>query len=136
MTGSPHPAYVIRKAQESPLSKDWQDPAWQAAASLNVSHFHPKSSPHRPVAEAKMLYDDTHLYGQFRVEDQYVICTHTGYQTHVYEDSCVEFFVKPKPDKGYMNFEMNCGGGLLLYYIADCTRIVNPSDPTDEFKAF
>jgi hypothetical protein len=40
-----------------------------------------------------------------------------------YLDSCVEFFLQPKPDRGYFNFEFNCGGSLLCYYIVDPVRV-------------
>jgi hypothetical protein len=51
-----------------------------------------------------------------------VRCVHTGFQAPVYEDSCVEFFVQPRPDKGYFNFEFNGGGTLLASYVTDPTR--------------
>jgi len=131
------PRYLVRKTEQRPqLDGDWDSPIWQQADTLAVTHFHSTGSDHRPRVQARMLYDADALYGLSRVEDRYVICTHTGYLTHVYKDSCVEFFVRPKPDKGYMNFEMNCGGGLLLYYIADCTPKRNPDDPDDEFVDF
>jgi hypothetical protein len=47
---------------------------------------------------------------------------HTRYLDPVCRDSCVEFFVQPRADKGYFNIEFNCGGTLLLYYIEDPTR--------------
>jgi hypothetical protein len=131
------PKYLVRRTATRPgLNGKWDSPVWRRAETLDVAHFHPKSSRHHPATQARLLYDAKHLYGMFRVKDRYVTCTHTGYQTHVYKDSCVEFFVQPKPGKGYMNFEMNCGGGLLLYYIADCTRKRNPADPDDEFNDF
>jgi hypothetical protein len=40
-----------------------------------------------------------------------------------YLDSCVEIFLQPRPDKGYFNFEFNCGGSLLCYYVVDPTRV-------------
>lgn len=137
MGGGDLPRYVVRRTGRRPeLDGEWDVPVWMRAEVLEVGHFHPASSDHRPLVQARMLYDEEGLYGMFRVEDRYVVCTHTGYMTHVYKDSCVEFFVRPKPDKGYMNFEMNCGGGLLLYYIADCTPKHNPDDPDDEFVEF
>jgi hypothetical protein len=42
---------------------------------------------------------------------------HTEFQSQTYQDSCVEFFVQPKPDQGYFNFEFNCGGALACSYI-------------------
>ena len=50
-------------------------------------------------------------------------CLHSGFQAPVYEDSCVELFLQPRPDKGYFNFEFNCGGTLLASYVTDPTRI-------------
>ena len=41
----------------------------------------------------------------------------------VWKDSCVEWFVQPKPDKGYFNFEVNCGGSLYASYVEDPRRI-------------
>jgi hypothetical protein len=131
------PEYVVRRTAIRPtLDGTWEGLAWRDVLPVTVGHFHPASSGHRPEAQAKLVYDAECLYGLFRVKDRYVVCTHTGYQTPVYRDACVEFFVKPKADEGYMNFEMNCGGGLLLYYIADCRRKINPEDPDDEFESF
>lgn len=117
------PVYTVRRVvSPAPLNAGWDDPVWRDVQPLAVEHFHPKSSEHRPLTRAKMLYDAETLYGIFRVEDRYVVCTHAAYQDPVCQDSCVEFFVRPKPDKGYMNFEMNCCGALLLYYIENPTR--------------
>ncbi|MCX5759741.1 MAG: carbohydrate-binding family 9-like protein [Candidatus Hydrogenedentes bacterium] len=131
------PNYAVSRARTLPEGQGlWDGAAWARAPSLDIAQFHPASSAHRPRVQAKMLYDDTHVYGLFRVEDRYVVCRHEGYQVHVYEDSCVEFFVKPKPDSGYMNFEMSCGGSLLLYYIMDWRRKLHPPEPDDEFERF
>ncbi len=70
----------------------------------------------------KLLYDREALYVFFRVEDRYVRAVAAGFQGPVCEDSCVEFFVRPREQAGYFNFEMNCGGTLLLYYIEDPRR--------------
>jgi len=100
---------------------------------LEVKHYHPAGSGHKPVVRARMVYDDEALYGIFHVQDRYVVCTHPGFQSHVFKDSCVEFFVRPKQDQGYMNFEMSCGGHLLSYYIRDWRRKTKPVDLDDEF---
>ena len=98
-------------------------PAWGKTPFLDIGYFRPESSSHRPLARCKLLYDETHLYGLFFVRDRYVRCIHTGFQSPVYKDSCVELFVQPKPDKGYFNFEFNCGGALITSYVIDPTRI-------------
>jgi hypothetical protein len=110
--------YLIRKAQQRPgLDGDWDGPAWQVAETAVVENFLPKSSNHHPHTQARVLYDEAGLYVIFRVDDRYVRCLATGLQQRVCDDSCVEFFVEPKPRLGYFNFEMNCGGALLTHHI-------------------
>ncbi len=134
MASPVRPTYTVLRTAEPPCwSGKWDDGAWRQAPVLEVGHFHPKGSSHRPCTQARMLYDAANLYGLFRVQDRYVTCTHPGYQNHAYKDSCVEFFVGPKQDQGYFNFEMSCGGGLLLYHIRDWTLLNDPSRPDDEF---
>lgn len=70
-----------------------------------------------------MLYDRRGLHGIFQVRDRYVRCVRTRYLDPVYKDSAVEFFVQPKPQGGYLNFEFNCGGAHLCYYITDPTLV-------------
>ena len=50
-------------------------------------------------------------------------CVHSGYMAPAYLDSCVEIFVQPSADKGYLNFEFNCGGSLLCFHIMDALRV-------------
>lgn len=120
--------YVIEWTAEPPAGQgQWDDFVWRWVKPIQVDQFHPQSSVHRPVTQAKVLYDDDHLYVIFRVQDQYVRAVYTEYQDPVYNDSCVEFFVMPAPStrsgqSGYFNFEMNCIGTLLVYFIEDSTR--------------
>ena len=63
-----------------------------------------------------MLYDERALSIIFRVEDRYVRAVAECFQDSVCTDSCVEFFVAPLPDsQAYFNFEVNCGGTMLLH---------------------
>jgi len=87
-----------------------------------LGQVRPESSDHRPEVVFRVLHDSTSLYVRFDVKDQYVRSVQTAYQSPVCTDSCVEFFVQPKADKGYFNFEVNAGGTLLLYYVEDPTR--------------
>ena len=117
------PVYEVRKADWTPeLKGRWRSPAWKHANTLEVANFLPQTpeglaaSDHRPVTKARVLYDDKGLYIHFRVKDQYVRSVATEYHGRVWEDACVEFFVQPKADRGYFNFEINCGGTMLLSY--------------------
>lgn len=109
--------YCIRHAlRPPPLDKPWADPAWAGADIITLDSFHPKSSEHRPKTEARVLYDENGLYVAFRVDDRYVRAVAVRAQDSVCLDSCVEFFVQPRPD-GYFNFELNCIGTILLHYV-------------------
>jgi hypothetical protein len=115
--------YTACPAEESaPLDSPWESPYWQRAEEARIDHFHPASSPHHPTVRARLRYDAANLFLRFRVEDRYVIAKHTQFQDPVWRDSCVEFFVQPRPSSGYFNFEINCAGALLSYYIEDCRR--------------
>jgi len=118
--------YLIRKTTTPvPLDDPWDGPHRREAETLEIANFRPEGSDHRPRTRARLMYDDRGIYGMFHVLDRYVRCVHTHFQDPVSRDSCVEFFVLPKPDKGYFNFEFNCGGALLCYYIEDCERTEN-----------
>lgn len=116
-------SYKVERAAKRPeLKGDWSGPIWQSANRVVVDSFRPEGSDHRPRVEARLLYDAEAIYGIFRVRDKYVRCVQAAYQAYVSKDSCVEFFIEPRQDRGYLNFEMNCGGNLLLYYITDHRR--------------
>lgn len=116
--------YVVRRVSSSlTLTPAWDAPAWMAAETAPVDHFHPRSTDHRPAVAARLLYNDEALYLQFRVfDDRYVRVVATRFMEPVYRDSCVEFFVRPRPDAGYFNFEINAGGTLLASHVRDWRR--------------
>lgn len=121
--------YTIRGARISPQMRGaWSGSAWQQAETLKIDKFRPESSSHRPRTQARLLHTQDGIFGIFRVEDRYVRCRHTRDMDPVYQDSCVEFFAQPNPDRGHFNFEFNCGGSLLCFYVGDPTRV------TDGFK--
>jgi hypothetical protein len=123
--------YIIRRTQEPPkLEAEFDEGVWKSVDVLRVAHFHPRGSDHKPDVRAKVLYDDEFLYVHFNIRDRYVICTRSEYQSSVCKDSCAEFFVQPKQDKGYFNFEINCCGGILLSYVED------PERTADGFKKY
>lgn len=125
------PVYLVRHAPErGRLEPNWRGPFWTDAETLEVQHFRPEGSDHRPRTLARLLYDANGIHGIFRVEDRYVRCVRKRYGEEVWKDSCVEFFAQPKPGMGYFSFEFNCGGALL------CSHIVDPERTRNGFKAF
>lgn len=110
--------YTVRPATAPLGSPDasWDRPLWQSADTLDITRFSWEDSGHRPVVQARLLYDEAWLGIIFRVEDQYVRAVARNFQDGVCTDSCVEFFVSPLPDsEAYFNFEVNCGGTMLLF---------------------
>lgn len=121
MTDQSYQALFNKHSGDGPGA--WSRGLWEAIPALSIDSFCPESSEHRPLTQCKILYNATGLRGIFRVYDQYVRCIHTGFQSEVYKDSCVEIFVQPQAAGGYFNFEFNCGGAMLATYVTDPTRI-------------
>jgi hypothetical protein len=117
-------SYTIKRVDRlADPAADWDTPQWQQAETLEISHYPWPDSGHRPQTLARVLYDDQALAIHFRVEDQYVRAVAQRFQDSVCTDSCVEFFVAPRPDsQAYFNFEVNCGGTMLLYRCPDRTE--------------
>lgn len=70
----------------------------------------PGQFPYRPMTSFAAAYSGTALYIDFLVRCNYLRAEHYLPQTPVSEDSCVEFFVQPRPGGEYWNFEFNCIG--------------------------
>ncbi len=118
--------YVVKKASVRPQLKGlWNNKPWVDANVGVIDNFASKSSSHHPITEFKLLYDDDNIYLHFQVHDKYIIAKTKDFQGLVYQDSCVEFFVKPSIGNGYFNFEVNCGGNVLCSYIIDRSYAVN-----------
>jgi hypothetical protein len=118
---APPAEYVVRRVTaplpSSPsLEAAWQSTAWSHAQTLAVDRFHAKPDPLYPNTQARLLYDDAGIHVFFRVEDRYVRSVITAYQGPVSRDACVEFFMEPDGQRGYLNIEVNAGGTLLMKY--------------------
>jgi hypothetical protein len=123
--------FTIRRVEATPpLTAEWSAPVWAGAETLAIENFRPEGSGHCPRTQVRLLYDHRGLHGIFQVQDRYVRCVRTRYMQPVWKDSCVEFFAQPKPDRGYFNFEFNCGGAFL------CCHILDPQRTENGFKDF
>lgn len=111
--------YTIKKAEGNfTLDGDWSKQFWSGIESLNIDVNAGQASDKDPRTQAKIAYDQENIYVIFRVEDSHIKAVYQNYQDPVCRDSCVEFFFNPSvdPANGYFNFEINCGGTLLLYH--------------------
>jgi len=133
-------SYLVKKAiGPADISAEWDSPVWAHAVTQKLEVVFDKSTGHHPDTEIRMVYDDNGIYGLFQVKDQYVRAVQKADQGQVCTDSCVEFFVRPAGEKKYFNFEMNCGGTLLLYHVLNCRAHeydVVPQADLDTIKRF
>ena len=124
------PSYsIVRKIAAPPLDANWRSPWWSEVPALRIASFYFRSSRHHPPTWAKVAYTASALHVLFHVHDRFVRCRQTEPHSKVWTDSCVEFFVQPRPDRplddggGYFNFEINCGGVPLASYIEDPKKV-------------
>jgi hypothetical protein len=118
--------YTIRKTK-LPVELDlaWDSEVWEQADTVEISNFFatPVAGSFQPETKCRVLYDNSGIYLLFKVKDRYVKSTRTKLNDSVCRDSCVEFFIEPDSNGGYINFEFNCGGNMLASCVKDCTRI-------------
>jgi hypothetical protein len=123
--------YLINFSNKKPaLIGNWQSVEWKNAEIAGLDYVRPEGSGFAPLTKVKLLYTAGGISGIFLVHDQYVKCTRTTHMESVWNDSCVEFFVKPHSAKGYFNFEFNCIGTMYASYI------LNPERTEGGFKDF
>ena len=115
---SPEIYSVSRVDEPITIDADWNKPVWQAIQPISLKRYMGDKPEHFPQVQAKLAYDDTHIYVIWKVNDQFVRAVANEHQGPVYQDSCVEFFFIPDNLGGleYFNLEMNCGGTMLFHH--------------------
>jgi hypothetical protein len=124
---------VTRLDRQMEINGDWDKPFWKEIKVIEISDRMGEKPAFTPVVRAKMMYDAVNLYLIFHVTDKNVHCLVTDINGPVYEESAVEFFFSPDPDKPdrYFNLEINCGGTPLMHYNDFAAKSHNPLDPSD-----
>lgn len=72
--------------------------------------------PYMPEVSFKIAHSDKAVAVMFEVSEDNVKAVTTESNGPVWEDSCVEFFIKHPVKPGYMNIEINCIGTALAAY--------------------
>ena len=111
--------YVVRKLDRPlPLDGNVAKSEWGRAAPCEIATFPWYRRGKEQKTSFKALYSDRALYLLFECEDVHIYSECTELNGPVCEDSCVEFFASPQPERGphYFNLEMNCCGVLLVGY--------------------
>ncbi len=119
-------SYLVKRALSKPdISSPFDGPCWADAEVMKINQTYAEGSNYNPEVNFKLLYDQEGLYGMFEVQDSYVRCAHTEFQSSVCHDSCLEFFVRPAAGVGYQNFEINASGAMLCMHITNPGRTAN-----------
>ncbi len=66
--------------------------------------------PYKPIAVFDIARSNECLYIRYFVKGNSLKAVYDTDNSPVYQDSCVEFFMKKMEDEEYMNFEFNCIG--------------------------
>ncbi len=94
-----------------------------------------KEYPYKPEVQFKITNDEQLIYLQFNVREKNIRAVETVVNGDVYKDSCVEFFISPKADGKYYNFEFSCIGIPHVAYGPDrYQRIKLPIEIIEQIK--
>ena len=106
--------------------------------------------PYKPSVHFRMAHSEKAVAVMFEVSEDHVRAVAMENNGRVWEDSCVEFFVRMADGQRYVNIEMNCAGTILVgkrltkkdathlshAEIATIRRITSlPHEQTDSSKA-
>jgi hypothetical protein len=137
-TGGTEPKAAVYKVsrlkkQDLEINADWNKPQWRKVKEIAINNFTGDVPAFRPVAKAKMMYDDKNLYVIFKVEDQHVRIQATEFNGPVSADACVEFFFSPDTSAPmhYFNLEVNAGGTPLMGYHLDHQKVKKMLQPEE-----
>jgi hypothetical protein len=95
----------------SPSSFDWSE---IPAASIDAAPWHPGAL--LPPSQVQMAFDGNAFLVRWTAWETSLRVVTREHNGPVWEDSCMEFFFNPVPqrDRRYLNFEVNAEGYLLL----------------------
>ena len=114
------PRYVVHRLPGDYFPAERPD-VWAAVEPLMITSYLWLNNPYQPRVEIRLGHTPDFLYLSFRVGEHRVRASFTRFQDPVCKDSCVEFFVDGCPEKsrGYINFEANALGTMLIAFGRD-----------------
>jgi len=115
--------FTITKAASTPdITKPFDSSDWQNANAIVLKNRRPETGEYHPHVEFRLQYDDKGFYGLYEATDRAIRCVQETFNSSVCNDSCLEFFIQPAGDHGYINFEINACGVMLAMHILDPER--------------
>lgn len=110
------PQHSIRRAA-GPIAVDGHldEPSWGTAQVIDQFAFPWWTEGAKDSTQARLLWDDVHLYVAFTAHDPHISATLTERDSPVSRDDCVEVFIAPDTSRvtSYFNFEFNALGTIL-----------------------
>ncbi len=90
--------------------------AWRAPSDAVIERYPWAPDGYTPRVEVRIYRSENFLSLHFKAYERVIRARCTSFQDPVYEDSCVEFFFDPFPDRGigYVNIEANALGTMLI----------------------
>ena len=117
-------SYVIARASSAPdLSAAFDSADWAAVKPLVIGCRRREGDEKaHPEVMFKLQYTDEGLYGLFQAREAGIRCVAEKFQDNVCTDSCLECFLQPNIGTGYVNFEVNASGVMLVMHVVDERR--------------
>ena len=113
---APLPECAIPRAPENiAIDGDLAEDAWAATPVIDQFSFPWWTQGAKDRTEARLLWDDDHLYVGFTAFDPHISAVLTERDSPVSRDDCVEVFIAPDTSAigNYYNFEFNALGTIL-----------------------
>lgn len=132
--------YVVpRIEQRLHLDTLYDAAMWETIPSLELAAFpwYRSGTCHR--TRARLVHDGERIIAEFVCEDTHISSRIIDLNGAVWNDSCVELFLRPDParDRHYFNIEINACGTLLMAWGADRnTRAYIDFDDAKDIKIF
>ena len=106
---------ILRAAGPIAVDGHLDEPSWEAAEVIEQFAFPWWTEGAKDRTEARLLWDDVHLYVAFTAHDPHISATLTERDSPVSRDDCVEVFIAPDTSQvtNYFNFEFNALGTIL-----------------------
>ncbi|MBT8183586.1 MAG: hypothetical protein KJN76_01995 [Eudoraea sp.] len=82
----------------------------------NIDHINWEGFPYQPEVSFRIGHHNNEIWIKYYVREAHVLARRTQTNSATHRDSCLEFFLDPKAEGNYYNFEVNAIGTVHLAY--------------------
>lgn len=94
---------------------DFKDKMLSEVRPQDIACANWKEYPYIPEVTLRIAFSDSHLALLYKVREEHIRGAELEDNGPVWEDSCVETFIKDPVGEGYYNIEVNCIGTRLVH---------------------